>query len=160
VPVCACVPVCLCACVPVCLCACVPVCLCACVRVCMCAFPCISVCACVRVCVCACVPVCVCVPVCLCACVPVCLVAPCRYENAMCGPPCGPLMRLFLARYIRKFAKNKHLELMQYRALQHTQLPFDVAFFCFQRQRELKLEEKQARCVGGGGEVLMVLLCV
>jgi hypothetical protein len=70
------------------------------------------------------------------------------YEAGMAGPVCGPLLRLFLAQYIRVYCHNRHLELSQLRVLQHMSCPFDVAFFVHQRLREVKLEEKAGSAKG------------
>jgi hypothetical protein len=45
--------------------------------------------------------------------------------------------------------QNRHLELMQLRALQHMQVPFDVAAFAALRLRELKQEERAVQAEGG-----------
>ena len=66
----------------------------------------------------------------------------------MAGPDCGALLRLFLAHYIRMYCGNRHIEQLELRALQSQPLPFDVAFFVYQRSRELKLEEKASRVAG------------
>jgi hypothetical protein len=70
------------------------------------------------------------------------------YEAGMAGPVCGPLLRLFLAQYMRVYCHNRHLELSQLRVLQHMSCPFDVAFFVHQRLREVKLEEKASSAKG------------
>ena len=70
------------------------------------------------------------------------------YEAAVAGPDCGALLRLFLAHYIRMYCGNRHIEQLELRALQSQPLPFDVAFFVYQRSRELKLEEKASRVEG------------
>ncbi len=70
------------------------------------------------------------------------------YEAGMAGPACGPLLRLFLAQYMRVYCHNRHLELSQLRVLQHVSCPFDVAFFVHQRLREVKLEEKAGSAKG------------
>ena len=70
------------------------------------------------------------------------------YEAAVAGPDCGALLRLFLAQYLRVYCANQHMEQLELRALQSMSLPFDVAFFVYQRCRELKLEEKASRVAG------------
>ena len=70
------------------------------------------------------------------------------YETAVAGPDCGALLRLFLAQYIRVYCCNRYIEQLELKSLQATSLPFDVAFFVFQRRRELKLEEKAGRIPG------------
>ena len=70
------------------------------------------------------------------------------YETAVAGPDCGALLRLFLAQYVRVYCANQHMEQLELKALQSMSLPFDVAFFVYQRCRELKLEEKASRVAG------------
>jgi hypothetical protein len=69
----------------------------------------------------------------------------------MAGPACGALLRHFLSQYMRVYCQNKHLEMMQLRALQHMPLPFDVAFFLHQRLQEIKQEEKSRSSATGDG---------
>ena len=70
------------------------------------------------------------------------------YETAVAGPDCSALLRLFLAQYVRVYCANRHMEQLELKALQSMSLPFDVAFFVYQRCRELKLEEKASRVAG------------
>jgi hypothetical protein len=64
--------------------------------------------------------------------------------------PVLPLLAcLCLAPMCRVYVQNRHLELMQLRALSNIPAPFDVAFFVAQRLRELKLDDKAMRVEGG-----------
>ncbi len=71
------------------------------------------------------------------------------YEQAMAGPLCGPLLRVFLAQYIRYYVGNHHLEFMQLRILESMSTPIDVSFFVAQRLYELKQLGKLDQTNGG-----------
>ena len=45
----------------------------------------------------------------------------------------------------RLYVLNRHLENIQLRVLENSSVPFDVAFFVMQRQKEIKAADKAAR---------------
>ena len=49
----------------------------------------------------------------------------------------------------RLYVLNRHLENIQLRVLENSSVPFDVAFFVMQRQKEIKAADKAARPEGG-----------
>ena len=49
----------------------------------------------------------------------------------------------------RVHVHNRHLENIQLRVLENGSVPFDVAFFVMQRQKEIKAVEKADRPEGG-----------
>jgi hypothetical protein len=57
----------------------------------------------------------------------------------------SPMLHLFHAQYIRYWHSNKYLELRQLNRLAGLHpLPFDVAFFLYQRRRQMRLDAKAA----------------
>ena len=67
------------------------------------------------------------------------------YDACAAEADVSPLLHLFHAQFIRYWFDNRHLEMRQLnRMAEHAALPFDVAFFLYQRRRQMKLEAKLA----------------
>ena len=70
------------------------------------------------------------------------------YQASAAGPDTTALTRLFLGHYLRMYHENLHLEKLVLQSLCRGSLPLDVAFFVYQRMRELKADAKAAQTAG------------
>ena len=64
------------------------------------------------------------------------------YETAIATAESSALLQLFFTQHIRYFHGNRHIEERHLKALELMALPFDVAFFMYQRRREIRLADK------------------
>ena len=64
------------------------------------------------------------------------------YETAIATAESSALLQLFFTQHIRYFHGNRHIEERHLKELELMALPFDVAFFVYQRRREIRLADK------------------
>ena len=64
------------------------------------------------------------------------------FEMALRSPESSALLRMFLAQYIRYYHQNSFVEMLHLKMLQQASLPFDLAFFVAQRNRDIRLAQK------------------